>query len=119
MNGHAVGLGLTLASQCDLRIAADEGPYGVLQVRCGVMPDACSSPFSVAGHAVTKRLLWQSSGPTLQQVEHFETQLHHHLMGGPDAIEGGLAYVERRAPRWKSTLSADWPVWPDDPDEDS
>ncbi len=40
MNGHAVGLGLTLALQCDLRIAAREGRYGVLQVRRGVMPDA-------------------------------------------------------------------------------
>ncbi len=42
MNGHAVGLGLTLALQCDLRIAADEAKYGVLQVRRGVMPDACA-----------------------------------------------------------------------------
>jgi enoyl-CoA hydratase/carnithine racemase len=30
MNGHAVGLGLTLALQCDMRIAAHEGKYGVL-----------------------------------------------------------------------------------------
>ncbi|MBW2292529.1 MAG: enoyl-CoA hydratase/isomerase family protein, partial [Deltaproteobacteria bacterium] len=40
LNGHAVGLGLTLALQCDMRICADEGKYGVLQVRRGVMPDA-------------------------------------------------------------------------------
>ena len=177
MNGHAVGLGLTLALQCDLRIAANEGQYGVLQVRRGVMPDACShwtlprivgleraasllltgrkiagpeaaemgmvlrsvpakevlatameiavdvarntAPLSVA---VTKRLLWQSPGLSLQQVEHLETQLHHHLMGGPDAIEGGLAYLERREPCWESTVSEDWPdwpVWPADPDDDS
>jgi enoyl-CoA hydratase/carnithine racemase len=42
MNGHAIGIGLTLALQCDLRILADEGKYGVLQVRRGVMPDAYS-----------------------------------------------------------------------------
>jgi enoyl-CoA hydratase/carnithine racemase len=167
MNGHAVGLGLTLALQCDLRIAADEAKYGVLQVRRGVMPDACShwtlprvvgleraaslmltgrkvdgveaarlglalrslpgpqvleaameiardvarntAPLSVA---VTKRLLWESPGLTLAEVEQRETELHHHLMGGPDAVEGGLAYVERREPRWKSSVSADWPGWP-------
>lgn len=42
MNGHAIGLGLSLALQCDLRIAANEGKYGLLQVRRGIMPDACS-----------------------------------------------------------------------------
>lgn len=173
MNGHAVGLGLTLALQCDLRIAADEGKYGVLQVRRGVMPDACShwtlprivgmeraallmltgckvdgaeaarlglvlrslpgprvlaaameiardvarntAPLSVA---VTKRLLWESPGLSLAEVERRETELHHHLMGGPDAIEGGLAYVERRDPRWSSSVSADWPGWPPERQQD-
>lgn len=42
MNGHAVGIGLTLALQCDLRILALEGKYGIIQVRRGVMPDAYS-----------------------------------------------------------------------------
>ena len=36
LNGHAIGIGLTLALQCDLRIIAEEGKYGVLQVRRGV-----------------------------------------------------------------------------------
>jgi enoyl-CoA hydratase/carnithine racemase len=40
LNGHAIGLGLTIALQCDLRIAAREGKYGIVQVRRGVMPDA-------------------------------------------------------------------------------
>ena len=42
LNGHAVGLGLTLALQCDMRVAAADAKYGVLQVRRGVMPDAYS-----------------------------------------------------------------------------
>jgi hypothetical protein len=33
-------------------------------------------------------------------------------MGAPDAVEGGLAYVERRPPRWRGRVSADWPEWP-------
>jgi enoyl-CoA hydratase/carnithine racemase len=40
MNGHAVGIGLTLALQCDVRLVANEGKYGVVQVRRGVLPDA-------------------------------------------------------------------------------
>ena len=167
MNGHAVGLGLTLALQCDLLIAAEDAKYGVLQVRRGVMPDAMShwtlprivgmeraasllltgrkitgseaaamglvlravpadtvlptaleiardiakntAPLSVA---VSKRLLWQSPGLSSEEVERFETELHHHLMGAPDATEGALAYVERRAPRWKQSVTRDWPDWP-------
>jgi enoyl-CoA hydratase/carnithine racemase len=168
MNGHAVGLGLTLSLQCDVRIMAREGKYGILQVRRGVMPDAYAhwtlprivgisraaelllsgrkfggdeagamglasrvlpadevlpaalelardiaihtAPLSVA---VTKRLLWES--PTLgpEDVERKETALHHHLMGRPDAIEGVVAYLERRAPRWQASISAEWPKpWP-------
>jgi enoyl-CoA hydratase/carnithine racemase len=176
LNGHAVGLGLTLALQCDMRICADEGKYGVLQVRRGMMPDAhChwtlprlvgteraasllltgrkingqeaaaiglvlrsvpanevmaaareiardiaenTAPLSVA---ITKKLLWQSTGLSADQVEHAETELHHHLMGGPDAIEGPMAYLERRKPEWKLKVSKDWPEWPhlDDPGSDT
>ena len=40
VNGHAIGLGLTLALQCDIRLFARDAKYGVVQVRRGVMPDA-------------------------------------------------------------------------------
>jgi enoyl-CoA hydratase/carnithine racemase len=42
VNGHAIGIGLTLALQCDLRIMAADAKYGVVQVRLGVIPDACA-----------------------------------------------------------------------------
>ena len=170
LNGHAVGLGLTLALQCDLRFVAREGRYGVLQVRRGVMPDALShwtlprqvgmaraadilltgrkfdgleavelgiasralpaadvlfeamatarematqtAPLSVA---LTKKLLWQSGTLTASETEHAETELHHHLMGKEDAVEGVMAFLERRTPRWTSSVQDDWPEWPEFP----
>ncbi len=42
VNGHAIGLGLTLALQCDIRILATDAKYGIVQVRRGVMGDAYS-----------------------------------------------------------------------------
>ena len=42
VNGHAIGLGLSLALQCDVRIFAREGRYGIVQVRRGVIGDAYS-----------------------------------------------------------------------------
>ena len=169
VNGHAIGIGLTLALQCDLRIFAEEGKYGVLQVRRGVMPDGYShwtlprlvgqeraadllltgrklggieaaamglasrvlpaaqvlpaaleiardivvhtAPLSVA---LTKRLLWESPNLGWREVGRRETELHHHLMGRPDAIEGVMAFLERRPPRWTSSVTRDWPEWPDE-----
>ena len=42
INGHALGLGLTLALQCDIRFFAADARYGVVQVRRGVVGDAYS-----------------------------------------------------------------------------
>ncbi len=168
VNGPAIGLGLTLALQCDLRIVAREAKLGIVQVRRGVMPDAYAhwtlprlvglaraadllltgrtfdgeeaaalgianralpaaevlpaaleiardiavntAPLSVA---IAKRLLWESGTLTPAQVERKETALHRVLMGRPDAAEGVLAYLEKRAPRWTLRVSRDWPEWPE------
>lgn len=40
VNGHAVGIGLTLAMQCDIRLAALEAKLAFAHVRRGVLPDA-------------------------------------------------------------------------------
>jgi enoyl-CoA hydratase/carnithine racemase len=54
VNGHAIGLGLTLALQCDIRIMASDAKYGVVQVRRGVMGDAYS-------HWTLPRIVGQSA----------------------------------------------------------
>lgn len=69
-----------------------------------------TAPLSVA---LAKRLLWESPQLDPAAVERKETQLHHHLMGREDAIEGVMAYLEKREPRWKLSVSKDWPTeWP-------
>ena len=42
LNGHAIGIGLTIALQADIRIVAGDAKYGVVQVRRGVIPDCMS-----------------------------------------------------------------------------
>lgn len=42
VNGHAIGIGLTLALQCDLRIMSTDSKYAIPQVRRGILPDAYS-----------------------------------------------------------------------------
>ncbi len=164
VNGHAIGIGLTLAMQCDIRLVAREAKLAFAHVRRGVLPDAHShwtvpraigfartaelfltgrhvtgdeaatiglasrafpgaevlaaaremardiavncAPLSVA---LSKHLLWESRALTRDEVGQRETAYHHLVMGRPDALEGVLAFLERRAPRWQLAVPRDWP----------
>jgi enoyl-CoA hydratase/carnithine racemase len=59
INGHAVGIGLTLALQCDLRFVADDAKLAVPQVRRGMIGDAGShyTLRRLAGSAVAAEVL--------------------------------------------------------------
>ncbi|MDH4169900.1 MAG: enoyl-CoA hydratase-related protein [Acidimicrobiia bacterium] len=166
INGAAIGLGLTMTLQFDLRIVADDAKLGIVQVRRGVMPDlhshwtlprlvghgrateliltgrrftgAEAAHWGMASEAVpadqvlpralelahelatqtapvsvgvSKRLLWWNPPPDADRIDDLETDLHLHLMGGPDAREGVLAWSERRDPVWAWTVSENWPDW--------
>ncbi len=85
VNGHALGLGLTLALQLP---AALELAHDIA---------VNTAPMSVAA---SKRLLWESFDLDREAVGARETEIHRHLMGHDDAREGVRAFQERRAPRW-------------------
>jgi enoyl-CoA hydratase/carnithine racemase len=164
VNGHAVGIGLTLAMQCDIRLVAREAKLAFAHVRRGVLPDAHShwtvprtigfartadlfltgrtftgdeaaamglasralpaadvlpaaramaddiarntAPLSVA---LSKRLLWEARALDRDEVGRRETAYHHVVMGRPDALEGVMAFLERRAPQWSLAVPRDWP----------
>ncbi|MGO4256917.1 enoyl-CoA hydratase/isomerase family protein [Marmoricola sp. RAF53] len=42
INGHAIGIGLTIALQCDLRLVAEDAKLAIPQVRRGMIGDAQS-----------------------------------------------------------------------------
>jgi enoyl-CoA hydratase/carnithine racemase len=69
-----------------------------------------TAPLSVG---LSKRALWQSLSLDIDQVERLETELHHSAMGSPDAVEGVMAFLERRDPEWTTRVSEAWPPWPE------
>jgi enoyl-CoA hydratase/carnithine racemase len=165
-NGHAVGAGLGIAMQCDMRVFADEGKYGFLQARRGVVtdfameyvlprlvgferafellvraprllgPEAVS--WGLAGRSVPsgqvldtalelaadiarncaplavglhKHLLWRGLDMSLPDLAAAESRALNHSMAMPDAVEGGVAFFERRTPQWTASVTGDWPEW--------
>ena len=164
LNGHAVGVGLGIAIQADIRVLAEEGKYGFLQNRRGVVADfaveyvlprliGMERAFEMVVRAVRlsgqeakewglasrcvpatdvldtaleiardmavncsplvmgihKRLLLQGQQMDLNDFIQLETQMLHHTMGRADAVEGGMAFFERRDPQWTSSVNDDWP----------
>ena len=165
-NGHAIGAGLSLAVQADMRVFANEGKYGFLQSRRGVVADfaieyvlprlvglerafellvraprlsgAEAVAWSLAGRSVPaedvletaleiardicvncaplpvglhKHLLWRGLAMDAEELARIETLALVHTMSTPDAVEGGLAYIERRTPQWTASINTDWPDW--------
>jgi enoyl-CoA hydratase/carnithine racemase len=76
LNGHAIGLGLTMALQTDIRIVADDAKLGIVQNRRGVLPDARS-------HWTLPRLVGYSRAT--------ELLLTGRRFSGADAAAWGLA----------------------------
>ena len=63
-----------------------------------------------------KYLLWRGLDTSLQELAELESRALNHSMTKPDAIEGGLAYFERRQAAWTGSIVKDWPDWlPPDP----
>jgi len=167
-NGHAVGAGLGLAMQTDMRVFANEGKYGFLQSRRGVVTDFAMEyllprllgmerafellvraprllgeeavAWGLAGRSVPgdqvldvameiardiaincaplpvafhKSLLWRSLDMTMPDSAALESRALNHSMTKPDAVEGGMAYFERRSPSWVGGINNDWPQWMD------
>ncbi len=168
-NGHAVGAGLGIAMQADMRVFANESKYGFLQSRRGVVTDFAmefilprvlgmekalellmrgqllsgveavdwglagrsvaaedvlptaleiardiavnAAPMAVAMH---KRLIWQGLDMTYTSLAEKESRALNFTMSKPDAVEGGMAWFERRDPAWQGNLAEDWPAWMDE-----
>lgn len=164
-NGHAVGVGLGIALQADMRVLAEEGKYGFLQSQRGVIADfgvhhilprlvglEAALEMILSGRRYTgeeamqlglarrvvpgvevldtalalaramatdcaplitgmaKRLVWDALDQSLAQAIAAETRALHYSMGRQDALEGGIAFFEKRQPKWVSAVGRDWPA---------
>jgi enoyl-CoA hydratase/carnithine racemase len=165
MNGPAVGIGMTMVMEYDIRIAAEDAKYGFVFNRRGVIPELNSQwlvPRLIGlsrgldvlltgrlfrGHEGAAWGLFSSAHPADQVLDaalemahdiatnvapvsaaivkrnvyrgmevanraaanEREERLFGWVAGKPDSMEGPLAYVERREPKWALGKNADTP----------
>lgn len=163
INGHAIGVGITLPLTCDLRFVAEDAKLQFAFVRRGVLPElashtllprvigfsraadllltgrqfsgreaaelglasralpaaevlpaarekarefALAAPLAVA---LSKQLLWEGlalDAPAMMKREGPPFAL---LGAHPDTREGIAHFIEKRAPRWKGSVSKELP----------
>ena len=90
VNGHAIGIGLTLAMQCDLRFVAEDAKLGFVHVRRGVLPDAHAHwtvPRAVGFARAADLFL---TGRTFSGREAAELGLAHRALPAADVLPAAL-----------------------------
>lgn len=90
VNGHAIGIGLTMALQCDVRFVAEDAKLAIPQVRRGMLGDA-QSHFTLvrtAGHAAAADLLL--TGRTISGREAAERGIASRALPADQVLDAAL-----------------------------
>jgi len=90
VNGHAIGIGLTIALQADIRVMARDAKYAVPQARLGVLGD-CMVHWTlprIAGIAAAAELLL--TGRTLNGAEAAQLGIANHVRPAADVLACAL-----------------------------
>ncbi|MGA4539163.1 enoyl-CoA hydratase/isomerase family protein [Uniformispora flossi] len=90
VNGHAIGIGFTLAMECDIRIVAEDAKLAIPQVRRGMVPDARShwTVARAASHAVAADILL--TGRTFRGTEALALGLASRALPAADVLPAAL-----------------------------
>ncbi|WP_329126783.1 enoyl-CoA hydratase/isomerase family protein [Streptomyces sp. NBC_01465] len=97
IQGHAIGIGLTIALQCDVRLVAEDAKLAVPQVRRGMIGD-CQSHFTLrhaVGLAVAADLLL--TGRTLTGQEAADRGIASRALPAADVLPTAMALAREVA----------------------
>jgi enoyl-CoA hydratase/carnithine racemase len=79
INGHAVGVGITMTLPMDIRIVAEDAKIGFVFARRGVVPEACSSWFLPRIVGVSKAAEWIYTGRVFLASEEAASGLFNYV----------------------------------------
>ena len=90
INGHAVGVGITMTLAMDMRIVAEDAKIGFVFARRGLVLEACSSWFlpRIVGLAKANELAF--TGRIFQASEEADSGLFNHVVPGKEVLSKAM-----------------------------
>lgn len=91
INGHAVGVGITMTLPMDIRIAAANAKIGFVFTRRGVIPEACSSWFLPRLIGISKAAELVYTGRVFRASEEEDSGLFNYVLDKSEVLSKAIA----------------------------
>ncbi|MDZ7697932.1 MAG: crotonase/enoyl-CoA hydratase family protein [Deltaproteobacteria bacterium] len=86
INGHAVGVGITMTLPMDIRVVAEDAKIGFVFTRRGVVPEACSSWFLPRIVGISKAAELVYTGRVFHAGDEAHSGLFNHVVPAQDVL---------------------------------
>ena len=97
INGHAVGIGLTMPLACDIRIASDRAKFSVRFVKVGLTPECGSTRYLPLVAGLGNALYMALTGRIIEADEALRRGLIDHIVPHEKLIDEAMALAEEIA----------------------
>ncbi|MBW2083454.1 MAG: crotonase/enoyl-CoA hydratase family protein [Deltaproteobacteria bacterium] len=97
INGHAVGIGITLTLSMDMRIVAEDAKIGFVFARRGVVPEACSSWFLPRIVGMAKATEWVYTGRIFKASDAADSGLFNYVVPRDQVLKKALKIAQEIA----------------------
>ena len=97
INGHAVGVGITMTLPMDIRVAAEDAKIGFVFTRRGVIPEACSTWFLPRIVGVSKAAELMYTGRVFRAADEANSGLFSAVVPRAEVLPQAMAIAEEIA----------------------
>jgi len=97
INGHAVGVGITMTLPMDIRVVSEDAKIGFVFARRGVVPEACSSWFLPRIVGISKATEWIYTGRVFRASEEADSGLFNYVVPQEKVVDKAMAIAKEIA----------------------
>jgi enoyl-CoA hydratase/carnithine racemase len=97
INGHAVGVGITMTLPMDIRIVSEDARIGFVFTRRGVVPEACSSWFLPRIVGISKAAEWIYTGRVFRASEEAASGLFNYVVPHDKVLDKAMTIAQEIA----------------------